>query len=175
MKEIFFYFLISLNVLCLKKEFSEANTIHELIHLVASMFFSKDRYLNEGIAEAVSLYVLDYENKWEEHKECMKQLKEEDIVTVKELIAENKNNTYGDKGIEGKKACSFRYSYISSYLICGYLLSKIKVQELFELLRSSKEWSEYLAYEIAYSLDLDPKEFLEGKKYQLEYLDIIKR
>ena len=165
--------------IALRKEFNiyhESSTIHELIHLVASMFFNKDRYINEGIAEAVPLYILGYENKWIEHKNMISNIEKEDILTVKELIEQNKSNTYGDKGIDGTSICSYRYSYISSYLICAYILDKIRsVQTLFELLRSSKSWNEYLAYEIANTLDLDVKEFIEGKRYQLEYLNKLKR
>ena len=94
--------------------YNTINTVHELTHLVASMFFSKDRYIGEGIAEAVPFYVLDMENEYVEHKEMVASLEGKDILSAKELIMECRNNEFGVKSVNQKTSCSFRYSYISS-------------------------------------------------------------
>ncbi len=170
-----------------KTDFSFYNTInsvHELTHLVASMFFSKDRFISEGIAEAVPFYVLDMEEEYLEHKDIITSLEEKDILSVKELIMECKNNEFGSKSVNYRQACSFRYSYISSYILCASIIDRIKdkysinkkeaLQKLFEFLRSSKCYQEFLIYEIASFIDVDAKELLEGKKIQLEFINKLK-
>ena len=174
--------------ICLREEFgmqAEINTIHELIHLVNSMFFNKDRYINEGIAEAVPYYALDYENKWDPHRNVLTSLKEEEIKSIKELIKEGRDGSYGNTGVEGKPGCTFRYSYISSYLACASILDHIKEkymiekkdtpQILFETLRSNKNYCEDLVKELSDALGMDYDTLYEKKDIQIEYIKKLKR
>ena len=171
--------------LCLRKEFPpyiKQNTIHELIHLVSSMFFSKDRYINEGVAEAVSFYCFDYEDIFTTHRERLIDIKEEDIYTVKELLEQKE---FGLKGIEGTNICTYRYSYISSYLFMASILDHIKekynidkketVQVLFDALRNTPNYNRWLVDDLANLIDEDSEEMFSTKKLQLNYLNKLKR
>ena len=172
--------------LCLRSEypeFSRQNTIHELIHLVSSMFYNKDRYINEGVAEAVTYYCFDYEDIFTNHRERLADIKEEDLYTIKELLEQS--SEFGLKGIEGTNICTYRYSYISSYLVMASVLDHIKekynidkketAQVLFETLRSTQNFNRWLVDDLAYLIDEDSEEMYSTKKLQLEYLNKLKR
>ena len=171
--------------ICLRNEFPpyiKQNTIHELIHLVSSMFFNKDRYINEGVAEAVSYYCFDYEDVFTTHRERLADVKEEDIYTVKELLEQKE---FGLLGIEGTNICTYRYSYISSYLFIASILDHIKdkynidkketAQVLFEALRNTQNYNRWLVDDLADLIDEDSEEMYSTKKLQLEYLNKLKR
>ena len=102
----------------------EVNDIHELAHLIHSMFFKKNRFISEGFAEAVPLYTLGYENKFEEYKQYLKLLSPEEIYSARELIEKEKNSTYGTEP-RNNKSCSYNQSYISSYLFVKIILETI--------------------------------------------------
>ena len=170
---------------CLRTEypdFSRQNTIHELIHLVSSMFFSKDRYINEGVAEAVTYYCFDYEDVFTNHRERLVEINEDDLYTVKELLEQKE---FGLKGIEGTNLCTYRYSYISSYLFMASILDHIKdkynidkketAQILFEALRNTQNYNRWLVDDLADLIDEDSEEMYSTKKLQLEYLNKLKR
>ena len=50
------------------------------------MFFNKDRYINEGVAEAVSYYCFDYEDVFTTHRERLADVKEEDMENFREYV-----------------------------------------------------------------------------------------
>ena len=62
------------------------NNVHELAHLVHGEFFRKNSILAEGFAEALSLYILDLEEIFNEYIEALKIVKEDQIYTAQELI-----------------------------------------------------------------------------------------
>ena len=49
--------------------------MHELAHIVHSQFFMVNQTIAEGFAEALVLYGLDFENKFDEHRNLLKILK----------------------------------------------------------------------------------------------------
>ena len=62
------------------------NQLHELAHLVHDMFFEKEKYLQEGFADTFALYILEYEKVYPEYIKILRTLKEEQILTARELI-----------------------------------------------------------------------------------------
>lgn len=64
----------------------KVNYIHEFSHIIHNQFFSKELFLCEGFAEAFLLYVLNYEEKVDEHREVFKELDEIQVFSVNELI-----------------------------------------------------------------------------------------
>lgn len=160
------------------------NDIHELSHLVCSNFFRGSCFLGEGMAETIPLYILNLEDKYLIHKETLINLKEEQILTVEKLLNEEENDTFGVKELLPNKTCSFRLSYISSYLfVRGVLesieenqkLDKIKsLQYFLEMLYTSKYMNVWLVYDIADTLGLNREELLSGKSLQMKVLNNIK-
>lgn len=156
------------------------NEIHELAHIVHSQFFSKNRIICEGFAEALPLYVLGFEEIFDEHRNSIINLNEEQIFSAQEILNSEKDNSYGAEAILPNRSCSFRFSYVSSYLFVRgcmetiakkYNLSKEQsVQHFLEIVRESDCSNEWLIYDIADALDLPRDELLNGKKMQLEIL-----
>ena len=161
------------------------NDIHELAHIVHSQFFSRDQWLNEGFAESLVLYIMDYENIFEEHKNVIESLSEEKILTAEELIQEEKIGAFGEKSVLPNKSCSFRYSYISSYLLVRGILESISknfgynkkeaIQYFLEMIRQSSCFQEYLVFEIADEIGMSKDELLNGKILQLEVIKSISK
>lgn len=160
------------------------NTIHELSHIVHNQFFNKNQLIHEGLAEAIPLYVLDLEDSFEEHKRVLETLKEDQIYIAKELIEQSNNKAYGKEELLPNKSCSYRLSYISSYLfirgileIIGekYNLSKKEAtQHFLEMIKTSHYNNEWLICDIADILDIPQDELLFGKELQLETIKRIK-
>lgn len=147
---------------------SRINSLHELSHLVESMFFIKDRYINEGIAEAVPLYILNYEEKFIEYKELLLSLKDEDILNYKDLIELSNNGKFDTTPLLPNKSVSFELPYISSYLFIKKLIKAIETnfnlnkveafQKLLEIIRSSNCTNEWLVYDITDSIGISIKD-----------------
>lgn len=156
------------------------NEIHELSHIVHSQFFNKNLIISEGFAEALPLYGLNMEKDFTEHKNALLNLEEEQILSVQEILKLEKDGTFGIETILQNKTCSFRISYISSYLFvrgCMEIIAKkfdLKkedaVQRFLEIVRESECINEWLIFDIADALDLSRKELLNGKQMQLEVL-----
>lgn len=103
------------------------NEIHELSHIVHSQFFNKNLIISEGFAEALPLYGLNMEKDFTEHKNALLNLEEEQILSVQEILKLEKDDTFGIETILQNKTCSFRISYISSYLFvrgCMEIIAK---------------------------------------------------
>lgn len=154
----------------------KVNDIHEMAHMVHNMFYSRDRYLCEGFAEVLPLYILDYENKFKEHRDCILSLSEEDILTVQELIElEDRNEFMGD-ALLPNASCSFDKAYISSYLFVRgcinviekkFKISKVEAMDKFlEIIRNSKCMCQFLVFDIAHSLNIDKEDLLMEKVIQ---------
>ena len=134
----------------------EENEIHELSHIIQSQFSSKNQSINEGLAETIPLYILDYEKEYEEHRNIIINLEKGKILSIQELINSEKDGTYGVGEAIKNKSCSFRYSYISSYLFIRGCIEKIKgkysldkysaLQKFLEILRNSKCMNEWLIW-----------------------------
>ncbi len=156
------------------------NEIHELSHIVHSQFFSKDLIISEGFAEALPLYALNLEEVFTEHKNILLNLSEEQILSAEEILVSENDNTYGIEKISSYKSCSFRLSYISSYLFVRGCMETIAkkfnlsraqaVQVFLEIVRKSECNNEWLIYDIADSLNLSREELLYGKQMQLDVI-----
>ena len=159
------------------------NDIHEIIHLVNSQFCRKNQCIHEGFAEAVPLYVMDLEKEFTEHKKVLSHLTINDIYTAHELLNQEYNETFGEKEAVPNNTCSFRLSYISSYLfVRGCLETIVKskkctkeeaVQKFLEILRSSRCINEWLIFDIANAIGLDKDNLLDSKDLQLQVLNEI--
>jgi hypothetical protein len=156
----------------------EVNHLHELAHLVHSLFFSKNRFISEGFAEALPLYTMNYENKFEEHRDAIKNLKPDQIFTISELIKMEKDKKFNAGMLLPNHSCSFDLSYISSYLAIRTCLERISskfnvdrieaTQEFLEIVKFSKCTNEWLVFDIADTLSLSREELLNQKSLQIE-------
>lgn len=152
------------------------NNIHELTHIICGQFAYKWSTISEWLAEAVPLFILDYEEQFTEHREVIISLKQEDIITASELFSSEKDNSFWTISVNPKKTCSFRYSYISSYLFVRWLLETIieikwlskvlALQCLLELLKNSEYGKEWLIADISDELWLNPNEIIKWKIMQ---------
>ena len=154
------------------------NEIHELSHLIHDMFFSKNSIINEGIAEAIPLYVMGLEEEFDEHREALLNMDKSQIYSASEILNQERNGIFGKDALLPNKSCSFRLSYISSYLFVRGCLETIEnkfelnkidsLQYFLELMKQSSYYEDWLIYDIADTLDLDKDELLSGKSFQLE-------
>lgn len=152
------------------------NNIHELSHIICGQFAYKWTSFSEGLAEVLPLYILDYEKSFTEHKNAILSLNQGDIFTVSELFASEKDNSFWVTSIYPNKTCSFRYSYISSYLFIRWLLKTITeikevskiwaLQYFLEILKNSSYQHGRLVLDICDDLWLNPDEILNWKTLQ---------
>jgi len=157
------------------------NEIHELCHLIHGMFFSKNSIINEGIAEAIPLYIMGIEDEYNEHREALLNIDESQIYSAREILIQERNKEFGKDALLPNKSCSFRLSYISSYLfVRGCLetigekfgLNKIEsLQFFFEMIMQSSCYQDYLIYDIADTLDIDRDELLSEKTLQMKVIN----
>lgn len=156
------------------------NNIHEFAHLIVSMFFNKDRFIAEGFAEALPLYTMDYEKVFDEHRNMIINLDSSKILSAQELIISAKENDFNEGTIAVNKSCSFDYTYISSYLFIRGCLEQISqkfnlnkilsTQKFLEIIRESNCINEWLVYDIAYAIGLNPNQLLNSIVIQLEVI-----
>ena len=159
------------------------NNVHELAHLVQGQFFNESSLLGEGFAEALSLYTLGLEEEFGEHRKALENLKEDQIFTAEELFVQERENTFGKDALLPNKSCSFRLSYISSYLFVRGIIEKIEekhnitkqeaTQYFLEMIRQSNFTNEWLIFDIADSLDMDREELLNNNELQVKTLNKI--
>lgn len=159
------------------------NNLHELSHLIHGMFFSKNSIFNEGVAEAIPLYVMGIEDEFDKHRNAIINIDESQIYTASELLSQERKNEFGKVELIPNSSCSFRLSYISSYLFIRgcletieekYKLSKTDSLQFFlEMIMQSNCPGEYLIYDIADTLDLNRNELLNGKSLQLKVINDI--
>ena len=159
---------------------SKVNNIHELAHLVESAFSEKDRFIAEGFAETVPLYTMNYESVFDEHREMLKTIKEEQIFSAQQLIERSENSNFNGPAIIPNKSCSFDLSYISSYLFVRGCVEKIAskfgldkvqaTQKFAEIVRQSTCSKQWLVYDIANAIGVPQEELLTGKEMQLNVI-----
>ena len=157
------------------------NEIHELAHVIHSQFFSKNQTICEGFAEMLPLHGLGLEDVFEEHKNILNSLDSSKILTAKELLNSENNGSYGNEQLLPGGTCSFRLSYISSYLlvrgcveqiVATYSCSKESAIQLFlEIVKTSIYWGESLIYDMADAIEFSRESLLNGKELQLKVLE----
>lgn len=173
------------NIMIGECEFSSyINNIHELAHLVNSMFACKNRFIHEGFADAVPLFALEYEKKFPEYLNMIINLEENDIFSVDELIIAEDSDEFDKTWIEPAINCSFVKGYVSSYLFTRIVLEKIcekynvtpidSINIYLNMLKCSNFASQYLVCEIADELGLDKEKLCSSKDYQMELIEKIK-
>ena len=161
------------------------NDIHEFAHMIHGQFFNKNRILSEGFAEVLPLYTMEYEEKFDEHREVIRDMKPEDIISPAELLEMEKDRSFGQKTRLPNKSCSFDWAYISSYLfVRGYItkvaekfnLNRIEATQRFlEIVRSSQCTNQWLIYDLAEAIGMNRDELLDTKTIQLSaQADIVK-
>lgn len=154
------------------------NSIHELAHLVHSMFFRRNRFIEEGFAEALPLYTMDYESEFKEYRDLLKSLKKSQILSAQELIVLGEKNEFNSRPLVANASCSFELPYISSYLFVKGCLTAIEkkynvnriqaTQKFLEIIKQSPCWNQWLVYDIANAIDLSQEELLNGKDMQFD-------
>lgn len=157
------------------------NEIHELSHIIHSQFFSTNQTICEGFAEALPLFALDLEEIFDEHREVIQKLNENQILTAHELLNSEKDGSFGSEEILPNKSCSFRLSYISSYLFirgcmevitAKYDFSKAQSTQYFlEIIKQSNCRNEWLIYDISNAIGIPQNELLNGKQIQMKALN----
>ncbi len=160
------------------------NEIHELSHIIHSQFFSKNQTICEGFAEALPLYTLGFEELFDEHQNILLHLDENKILSAQELLDSEKDESYGVYEALPNKSCSFRYSYISSYLLVRGCLETLKeeydiskteaTQRFLEIVKQSKCTNEWLIFDIANAIGISEEILLNGKDIQKKALASIK-
>ena len=161
------------------------NNIHELSHLVHGEFFQNSSLFGEGFAEALPLYLLDYEDIFDEHREMISSLLPEQVLTASELINQEMNETFGAESVIPDSSCSFRYSYISSYLLVRGIIetiekntgySKIESLQIFlDFMREKNElYDEEILSDLAKQFNMDFDTLLNKKDIQLSVIEKIK-
>ena len=151
------------------------NNIHEFAHLVHGQFFSKNRILNEGLAECLPLYTMNYENKFDEHRNEIENINIDEILSAQALLNMEKEGIFHIRK-SYERTCSFDQTYISSYLFVRgcieklankYSLNRIEAtQKFLEIVRYSICIDEDLIIYLANEIDMSQDELLNGKTLQ---------
>lgn len=161
----------------------KVNDIHEMAHMVHNMFYSRDRYLCEGFAEVLPLYMLGYEKKFRQHHECILSLTEKDILTVQELLDLEEKNEFVGSSLLPNASCSFDKAYVSSYLFVrgciNVIEEKFKINKMeamnkfLEIIMNSMYMHQFLVFDIASVLGVDREDLLSGKFMQYKAITSI--
>lgn len=116
------------------------NKINELSHIIHSQFFMTNQIICEGCVEALPLFAFWLEENFTKHRESMKKLSEDQILSAQELLNSEENGSFGAEILIPNRPCPFRTSYISSYLlvrgcmeaiISKYIFSKTQAVQYF--------------------------------------------
>lgn len=161
----------------------KVNNIHELFHLIHGEFQRNESFISEGLAEAVPLHIMGYEEHFLEHRDIVLNLKDDQIISSKELINSERDNSFGKEESLPNKSCSFRYSYISSYLFIRVILEQIERKEslskkealifLLKLLRETPYSGEWLVEYLAFNTGLNKEDLLNNINLQKEIINSI--
>lgn len=159
------------------------NEIHELAHIVHSQFFLTHQTISEGFAETLPLYALGFEEIFDEHRNTIVTLDENQILSARELLNSEKEGSYGAEAAIPNKSCSFRFSYISSYLLVRGCVETIAeknecskaraIQNFLEIVKQSKYTNEWLIYDIANAIGISQDDLLNGKQLQMKVLTFL--
>ena len=170
----------SQNLFILEKEsgqLSHVMDLHEYAHLIQYEFACKHLLFNEGFAELVPWYLLDYENQIQSH---INTVLNNDIYTAGQILGTP--NVFSDV-VENRPA-SFQRSYISSYIFIRSIIEKIQEKRNLNKIDATKLWLKwiqetkknrgFLVMEFAEKLDLDADKLLNTTEYQKEVLQKMK-
>lgn len=160
------------------------NHIHEFAHLIQSEFFM-NRILGEGFADAFCFYTLGFEDKFLPFNQTICQLKNDDIFSVKQLMEFQKNGSFDFKrGTSQYNMCSFRLSYISSYLFVRACLEKIEkiykcnrfqaTQKFLDIMFEIKSFGFNMFCELSDKLGFDKDILINTNQEQLKIIEKIK-
>ncbi len=162
---------------------SHLNNLHEFAHLVHNMFFSLERFIREGFAEAFVFYTLGYEEKFDLHSDLLTTLSSKDILSAEELIVLGNETSFASKPLIENGTCQFELPYISSYLFvrgCLEHLAEIHgidpvaaTQMFLEIMNHIRHYDVACIRELAEYLELPENELLNKKTIQLEVLEKI--
>ena len=161
------------------------NHIHEFAHLIQSEFFIKGRLLGEGFADAFCFYTLGYENVCPLYNQTICQLKSEEIFSANMLMEFDRDGSFDFKGNSlQNKSCSFRLSYISSYLFVRACMEKIAeinncdrleaTQKFLDMMLNINSFGFNMLFEIALKLGFDKDIFINTNQEQLKLIKNIK-
>ena len=157
--------------------------IHELAHLVHNMFFrAGEWFLAEGFAEALPLYVMDYENKFDKHREALKSLSKNQLLSAQQLMGFRTKDSFNGRPIIPNGYSGYDQSYISSYLFVRGCLEMIAdkfklnraqaTQKLLEIIKFAGYGKQWLVMYLADQIGVSQKDLLEGTDMQF---DVIKQ
>lgn len=162
----------------------EANKVHELAHLIGSMFRINSTFLSEGFADAFTFYILDYENQVDDYNDLICSLKEENILSANELI-EAEKGTFNSTPMLKNKSCSFSIYYISSYLFVRGVIEAIEknkhtnkveaMQEFLNIEYNNHFYKHFNIFKLAEEIGIDKNTLLDKKSIQMEVINNIKR
>lgn len=161
-----------------------ANTLHEVAHLVNSKFCNKNRFIHEGFADAVAFYSFDMESKFEQHFDMIKNLTEDDIYSVKDLLRAEDSDEFDSISIMPAINCSFVKGYVSSYLFTRVILEQIELKygvsryeatNIYLNMLNNELHSEGLVEYLSNKLDLSFDILYEDKDYQFQVINGLKK
>lgn len=160
------------------------NISHELSHLIGNEFYKTNSLFGEGFAEAVPLYILGFEDMYPEHRTVIENLYNEDVLTANELIKQMEDGSFGQESLTENKNCSFRKSYISSYLFVRGLIEAIEknfslskkdaLQKYLDLIKVCCEENkkiEDIIKNMAVEIGLDEESILNSKEMQFKIIN----
>lgn len=148
--------------------------LHEFSHLIECEYNSKHQLFNEGFAELVPWYLLDYDN-----KDIMGHVK---ACSITDIYAAG--NLLGIKDVfldrVSNKTPSFQKSYISAYVFMRTIIEKIEEKYNLDKVGAAKFWLQWIAEtklnrgllvtELANKLGLNAEKLLYTTDYQKEVL-----
>jgi hypothetical protein len=158
-------------------DLTDIGNIHELAHFVHYMFYTGERWLCEGIAEAFPYYLMDYENIDAKHRALIAGMTESDILDARTLAYEF------DKHADYSKRAQISPAYVSSYLLVRGILKHIEkiygcgkvaaMQRLMMFVRGVDSARDFFIWEVADFIGAAREELHFGKSAQLSARDEI--
>ena len=153
--------------------------IHEYSHLILNQFKVRAVGLEEGFAELVPWYVLDYEKQLPLHLAAMKSMKR--IYTINNLLNMRGRLLHEDF----IQYCSFQPSYMSAYLWTRavvehirvkYSLSRIDaIKKFLDFYHNSNMDRQWFVRDVAENFDMDYDKLLNSTEYQTEVINQIEQ
>ncbi len=149
------------------------NDLHEYSHLIQGEYATKDSFFDEGFAELVPWYVLNYERKTLPH---IMAVLDTDIYSAANMLG--RKDVWRDVVVG--KTISFQKSYISAYVFMRTIIEKIEEKYNLDRLGAAKLWLQwisetknnrgFLVTEFANKLGLNAEKLLYTTEYQKEVL-----
>jgi hypothetical protein len=148
--------------------------LHEWAHMIVYKYNNQlTNTLNEGLADLIPLYILDYQNDMTEYVEKLKSLKTDDIISIDYM------DEFGLLDDNLEETTQNKHTYLSSYLFVLNIIKNIedkfeksKLDALLFFLELMRKHKKYHYEVIAEILDL-PLENLKFNKFQIEALEHI--